>query len=195
MTERGHNDDRAVVVDVVAGRKSQVRAAFKAVLLIAYAVKQPAKIHVAAFSDELVLLRRHPHRHARKVRQTADVVPMRMRQKNGAERFQVIARGPKLVSDRPPKAVEGDGTEEQRQGPKLRVYVMAKPGINKQVALRMLHQRSGHGKVAPLEKRASAITEGRISMVHARHHRENGQLLWRCGEGQRPLVWFWHWQR
>src|SRR5215467_2416104 len=167
MTERGHNDDRAVVVDVVAGRKSQVRAAFKAVLLIAYAVKQPAKIHVAAFSDELVLLRRHPHRHARKVRHAADVVPMRMRQKNGTERFQVITGSPKLVGDRPPKAVEGDGTEEQRQGPKLCVNVMAKPGINKQVALWMLHQRSGHGQVASLEKRASAVTESCVSMIHA----------------------------
>src|SRR5262249_6335182 len=152
-------------------------------------------IHVAAFSDELVLLRRHPHRHARKVRHAADVVPMRMRQKNGAERFQVITGSPKLVGDGPPETVEGDGTEEQRQGRKLCVNVMAKPGINKQVALWMLHQSSGHGKVAPLEKRASAITEGRISMVHASHRREDGQLRWRRGGGQRPLVWFWHWQR
>jgi hypothetical protein len=67
----------------VAGRKSEVRAAFEAVILIAYADKEPAKIHVFAFSDELVLRRCHPPRHAWKVGQAADMVPMRMGQKNG----------------------------------------------------------------------------------------------------------------
>ena len=83
MTWRGYNYDRAITVEVVAVRKSELRARFEPILLISYAGKEPAKIHVTAFPDELAFLGCHPHRRAWEVGQAADVVPVRVGQKNG----------------------------------------------------------------------------------------------------------------
>ena len=83
VTWRGYNYDRAITVEVVAVRKSELRARFEPILLISYAGKESAKPKAITFPDELGFLRCHPHRHAWKVGQAADVVPMRMGQKNG----------------------------------------------------------------------------------------------------------------
>ena len=92
--------DRAIT-DVVACRKSEVRAAFETVLLISYAGKEPAKIHLSALLDGLVFLGCHSYGDAGKIRQSTDVVPMRMGQKNGTQRFLVVASSPQLVGDGP----------------------------------------------------------------------------------------------
>jgi hypothetical protein len=84
VTWRGYNYDRAITVDVMAVRKSEVRAPFETILLISYAGEGFAKLPVSTFTDELSFLRCDPHGHARKVGQAADVVPMRMGEKNGA---------------------------------------------------------------------------------------------------------------
>src|SRR2546429_4442724 len=44
-------------------------------------------------------------------------------------------------------------------------------------ALPIFHLGSGHGKVAPLEQRASAISEGRNAMVHASRSEEHTSEL------------------
>jgi hypothetical protein len=46
---------------------------------------------VSALPDEFALLWRHPHGHVWKVGQAADVVPMRMGQKDGAQRSLIVA--------------------------------------------------------------------------------------------------------
>ena len=94
VTWRGYNYDRAITVEVVAVRKSELRARFEPILLISYAGKESAKPKAITFPDELGFLRCHPHRHAWKVGQAADVVPMRMGQKNSTQRFRVVASSP-----------------------------------------------------------------------------------------------------
>src|SRR5215469_6789700 len=85
MTRRGYNHDRAVTVDVVALRKSEVWATFEPVFFVPYARKEFAKVHCPTLPDELVFLRRQPHGHAWKVGQAADVVPVRVGHKNGTQ--------------------------------------------------------------------------------------------------------------
>src|SRR5262249_25030317 len=97
VTVPGDHNDPAMPVDLVAGRKAEVRTPFEPMLLIPYAGKEFAKIHAATLPDNLAFLWRHPHRHAWKVGQAANVVPVRMGQKNGTERFLVVASSPELV--------------------------------------------------------------------------------------------------
>jgi hypothetical protein len=97
-----------------------------------------------------------------------------MGQKNGVQRVRVVASCLKLVSGGLPQTIGGDSTERDGHGPKLLVDVAAKPGINEQVALWVLDQSSGHGKVAPVEERSSTVTEGGNTMVDPSHQGENG---------------------
>jgi len=83
VTWRGDNDDRAITVDVVAARKSEIRTAFEPILLVSNTGERLAELPVSTFTDELAFLRCHPHGHTRKIGQAADVVPMGMGQKNG----------------------------------------------------------------------------------------------------------------
>ena len=62
MTRRRYNDDRTVTVDVMARRKSEVRAALESVLLIADAAEGFAELALSTRANELVLLRRDPLR-------------------------------------------------------------------------------------------------------------------------------------
>src|SRR5215469_3741710 len=109
--------------------------------------------------------------------------------------FLVVADIPELVGRRPPQTIKRDSADSERQGPKLLINLTTKSGIDEQVAVGMLHQRTRHRKVASLEQRAPAITKGRNSMVHTSHQRVDGYLLWRCSGEQRPRVRFWHRQR
>src|SRR6266513_2605102 len=108
------------------------------------------------------------------------MVPGRMGQQNGTQRF--------LVEGGLLHTIRSDSTQAPRQRPKLLVDVAAEAGVDEQVTLWVLHLGSGHGKVAPLEQRASAISEGRNAMVHASYHREDGEVLRRRGRGLRPRV-------
>jgi len=94
---------------------------------------------------------------------------MGMGRKNGAQRFLIVAGSLHLVYRGLPQTIERQGTLHPRQGVKLLGDVTAKTGIDEQVALWVLYQSSGHGKVTWLKQRASAITEGSYSMVHASH--------------------------
>ena len=91
VTRRRYDDDRTIAIHVVAFRKSEVRAPFEPILFISYAGKRFAELSAPALPDELALLRRHPYGHIWKVGQAADVVPMRMGQKNSAQRSLVVA--------------------------------------------------------------------------------------------------------
>jgi len=62
VTRRRYNDDRTVTVDVMARRKSEVRAALESVLLIADAAEGFAELALSTRANELVLLRRDPLR-------------------------------------------------------------------------------------------------------------------------------------
>src|SRR5215472_19017559 len=89
-----------------------------------------------------------------------------------------------LIGGGLPLAIRRDLTQDPRpQRAKLFLELSAKAGIDEQIALRVLHQSSGHGKVPPVEEQSSPITEGGKSMVHPCHDTEDCDILRRCGDG------------
>ena len=85
MPWRRYDDDRTIAIDVVAFRKSEVWPVFEPIFFISYTGKRLAELSPSALPDELALLRRHSHGHVWKIGQAADVVPMRVGQKDGAQ--------------------------------------------------------------------------------------------------------------
>ena len=80
------------------------------------------------------------------------MVPGRMGQQNGTQRFLVVASSLHLVEGGLLHTIRSDSTQAPRQRPKLLVDVAAEAGVDEQVTLWVLHLGSGHGKVAPLEQ-------------------------------------------
>jgi hypothetical protein len=144
VTCRRYNNDRTVTVDVVACAKAEVWAAFKSILFIANAGEGFAELALSTWADELVPLRSDPHGDVGKVGQAADMVPMTMGQKNGAQRFLVVAGSFHLIDGGLLDTIRSDNTQAPRQRPKLLVDVAAEAGVDEQVALGVIHQGSGH---------------------------------------------------
>jgi hypothetical protein len=123
------------------------------------------------------------------------VVPMRVGEKNGAERFRVVADGAELVCGGLPEAEGGHRAKYPRNGLNPLMDMAAETGVDQEVALRVLPQSAGHAEVAAVEERAAAIAVGGDAMVHTGHQGEDGQLFWRRGGGQRARVGRRHRQR
>jgi hypothetical protein len=170
--------------------KSEVWATLESILLVSDAGEGFTELALSTRPNELVLLPCDPHRQTWKVWQAADMVPVRMGQQNGTQRLLVVAGSLHLIDGGLPHTIWSDNTQAPRQRAKLLVNVTAEAGVDEQVALWVLYQGSGHGKFAPLEQRAAAISEGRDAMVHASHHREDGEVRRGRGRGQRSRVGF-----
>jgi hypothetical protein len=183
-------------VDVVAAGKAEVRSAFEVENLPverglgergAEARRTGVPQTRRRVEERLVPGGDHD-RQAGEVGYAAHVVPVRVGQQDRLEPAEVIAGRFQLVGGRLPQLVSSDGLEIARHGSELPGDVTAEPGIDEQVAVRVLDQRGADVEVPAVEDRAAAIGVRGHPVVDPGRHGDQLHILRRLGtgDGHRP---------